>query len=178
MNKILLLFFAMIPFTLFAQESATEDVQEVVSSKDELFSKTKMFISDKWNNPKRSVINEDKDGGIIQVKTTKEFSINVGMGLKCVYEYEYLTKFRFKDNKYKVEIYDIKCLSAAQEGLGKKYDVPMIPYFIGKDAPETKKMGRGISEKKAIEMMDELRQEFQTIIKLYNKNITQKEDDF
>ena len=69
---------------------------------------------------------EDKDNGVIQVKTEKEFSISVGMGLKCIYKYEYLTKFRFKDNKYKIEIYDINCVSAEQTGAGKVYSVPLI----------------------------------------------------
>lgn len=177
MNKFIFLFFAILPFSLYAQDSKLEEVKEVSMSKAELFSKAKMFISDKWTNPKRSVQNEDKDAGIIQVKTEKEFSINVGMGLKCVYQYEYLTKFRFKDNKYKIEIYDINCVSAEQRGAGKVYSVPLIPYFTGDNAPDTKKMGRGISKKKAIEMMDELRGEFHSIFTQFNEYLT-VDDDF
>lgn len=178
MNKIFILFLAIFPLCLCAQNSSTlEDVKEVSLSKKELFSKAKMFISDKWNNPKRSIQNEDPDAGIIQVKTEKEFSVNVGMGLKCVYKYEYLTKFRVKDNKYKIEVYDINCVSAEQVGAGKVYSVPLIPYFTGDDAPDTKKMGRGISKKKAIEIMDELRDEFNTIFVQYNKYLAM-EDDF
>ena len=178
MNKILIFLLVVLPIGLCAQNSSKiEEVKEVSLSKNELFSKAKMFISDKWNNPTHSIQNEDKDSGIIQVKTEKEFSISVGMGLKCVYKYEYLTKFRFKDNKYKIEIYDINCVSAEQTGAGKEYSVPLIPYFTGDNVPDTKKMGRGISKKKAIEMMDELRAEFNAILTQYNKYIS-IEDDF
>ena len=55
--------------------------------------------------------------------------------------------------------------------------VPLIPYFTGDNVPDTKKMGRGISKKKAIEMMDELRAEFNAILTQYNKYIS-IEDDF
>ncbi len=173
MRRILLLLFAMLPFALYAQ---IEETKEVQMSKDELFTKTKMFITDKWNNPKWSIQNEDKDGGIIQVKTEKEFSINVGMGLKCVYNYEYLTKFRFKDNKYKVEFYDIRCLSAKQIGLGTEHDIPLIPYFTGENAPDTKSLGKGISKKKAIVMMQDLDKEFSEIMNQYNKYINTNDD--
>lgn len=78
------------------------------------------------------------------------------MGLKCVYAYEYLSKLRFKDNKYKVEIYDIQCLSAKRRGLGTEYNIPLIPYFTGENAPNTKSMGKGVSKKKAIEIMQDL----------------------
>lgn len=55
--------------------------------------------------------------------------------------------------------------------------MPLIPYFTGDNVPDTKKMGRGISKKKAIEMMDELRAEFNAILTQYNKYIS-IEDDF
>lgn len=177
MKRILFLLFCTFSLLTSAQNAPIEVIKEVNLSKDELFSKTKMFISDKWNNPKRSILNEDKDNGIIQVKTEKEISINVGMGLKCVYNYEYLTKFRVKDNKYKIEIYDIKCLSAEQEGLGSTYKIPLIPYFEGDNAPDKlKSAGKGISKKKAIEMMQELRDEFSEIFNQYGKYLSEKDD--
>lgn len=178
MKNIFLLLISIFPILLNAQNSKLEDIQEVTMNKNELFSKTKMFISDKWQNPKHSIQNEDKDGGVVQVKTEKEFSINVGMGLKCVYKYEYLTKFRLKDNKYKIEIYDINCTSASQVGLGNEYKIPLIPYFEGDNVPDTKKAGKGISKKKAIALMDELRDEFSAIFKEYNQYLKEDNDDF
>ncbi|WP_455593047.1 DUF4468 domain-containing protein [Bacteroides sp.] len=177
MKQVLFLFFCAFTLLANAQNSPLEVIKEVNLSKNELFSKTKMFISDKWNNPKRSILNEDKDSGIIQVKTEKEISINLGMGLKCIYTYEYLTKFRVKDNKYKIEIYDIKCLSAEQVGLGTTHKVPLIPYFEGDNTPDKlKSAGKGISKKKAIEMMQELRSEFSEIFNQYSKYLNEKDD--
>lgn len=176
MKKILFTFLILFPLLAKAQVTNIVETKEIEMTKNELFSKTKMFISDKWKNPKSSIQNDDKDAGIIQVKTEKEISFNVGMGLKCIYEYEYLTKFRFKDNKYRIEIYDIKCTSAVQSGLGSEKEIPLIPYFTGDNVPQTKKMGRGISEKKAKEMMNELNNEFSEIINSYNNFIGEKDD--
>lgn len=177
MRKILFLFFCAFSILSSAQNEPLEVTKEISLSKDDLFSKTKMFISDKWNNPNSSIQNEDKVGGIVQVKTEKEFSINVGMGLKCVYNYEYLTKFRVKDGKYKIEIYNIKCVSANQVGLGKEYKIPLIPYFTGNNTPEKlKSAGKGISKKKAIEMMQELNDEFSDIFNQYNQYVNEKDD--
>lgn len=178
MKQVLFLFLLTFSLLANAQSNSLEVIKEVNLSKNELFSKTKMFISDKWSNPKRSILNEDKDTGIIQVKTEKEISTNVGMGLKCVYNYEYLTKFRVKDNKYKIEIYDIRCISAKQTGLGSEYSIPLIPYFEGDNAPDKlKSAGKGISKKKAIQMMEELRNEFSEIFTQHNQYLSE-EDDF
>lgn len=178
MKQVLFLLFCAFSLLTAAQNTPIEVTKETNLSKNELFSKTKMFISDKWNNPKRSILNEDKDSGIIQVKTEKEIASNVGMGLQCVYIYEYLTKFRMKDNKYRIEIYDIKCLSAQQVGLGTTHNVPLIPYFEGDNAPDKlKSLGKGISKKKAIQMMQELRNEFSTLFNQYDKYLSE-EDDF
>lgn len=176
MKGILFTIILLFPLLIKAQVANIEETKEIEMTQSELFSKTKMFISDRWINPKKSIQNEDKEGGIIQVKTQEEIAINVGMGLKCIYIYEFLTKFRFKDNKYRIEIYDIDCTSAVQSGLGTTHDIPLIPYFTGDNVPQTKKMGKGISEKKAKEMMNELNDKFKEIITSYNKYIAEKDD--
>ena len=177
MKNILIMFLLLTPSFLFGQDFKFEETKEINMSKDALFSKTKMFISDKWNAPKLAIQNEDKDGGIIQVKSEKDFNISVGMGIKCEYIYEYSVKFRMKENKYRIEIYDVKCTHAAQVGLGSETDIIMIQPFEGDNAPDTKKMGKGISKKKAIEMMNELKAEFYLIFSSYNKYLGE-EDDF
>ena len=62
MNKIFLFLLTVLPISLCAQSSSKiEEVKEVSLSKNELFSKAKIFISDKWNNPKHSIQSEDKE---------------------------------------------------------------------------------------------------------------------
>ena len=168
----------LISFYGFSQ-STIESTKECQKTKSELYSIVRMYISDKWVNPQKSITNEDNELGLIQVNTEKEITINAGMGLKCVYKYKYHTKFRIKDNKYRIEIYDIVCTDAKQEGLGTSYDIPLIPYFDGENAPEkTKSMGKGISKKKAIQIMEELRQEFESIIKGFDAYLNSYNDDF
>ena len=178
MKKLLFIVLVFICASLNAQEVVMQETQEINMSKDALFSKTKMFISDSWTNTKHSIQNEDKDLGVIQVKTEKEIAVKAGMGLSCVYIYEYMTKFRVKDNKFRVEIYDVKCTSAEQMGLGKSYKIPLIQYFEGeKPLGKTKSAGKGVSTTKAFEMMEELRNEFKTIVELYLKQM-KVEDNF
>jgi hypothetical protein len=166
------------PVLSFAQETVKEHVFETEMSKDAIFQQVKMFVVDSWVNPNNSILNEDKENGIIQLKTDKDIAINVGMGLQCVYEYEYRVKIRMKDGKCKIEFYDVICKDAQQVGMGNNMDVPQIPYFEGNEPPvKTTKMGRGVNAKKAVEVMNELRSEFETITELLGKSL-QKDDDF
>lgn len=178
MKRIIFLLSLLLAFSANAQDVVMEKVQEVQMNKDALFTKAKMFITDKWVNPKWSIQNEDKESGVIQVKTTKEIVFKQ-MLVGAVYNYEYLTRFRFKDNKYKIEIYDVTCTNAQQVGAGTECNVPLIPYFEGENAPEkTKSLGKGISKKDAIKMMNALRSEFSSIIDGYFKFLKTDNDDF
>lgn len=168
----------LIPYYGFSQ-STIQSTKECQKTQSELYSIVRMYISDNWVNPKKSITNEDKELGVIQVDTEKEIVVNAGMGLKYIYTYKYHTKFRIKDNKYRIEIYDIVCTNAKQAGLGSNYDLPLIPYFEGDNAPEkTKTMGKGVSKKKAIQMMEELRQEFELIINGFDTYLVSYNDDF
>ena len=179
MKKIaLILMLSAMSMFCYAQDIVKESTYEIELTKDALFTKVKMFIVDSWVNPKHSILNEDKENGIIQIKTDSEIAINVGMGLQSVYEYEYRTRIRMKDGKYKIEFYDVTCTSAEQVGLGNSYDIPEIPYFEGDEPPvKTTKMGKGVPAKKAVEIMNTLRKEFEIITNKLNEYLT-SEDDF
>lgn len=161
-----------------AQDVVKESTHEIDLTKDAMFARVKMFITDSWVNPKNSTLNEDKENGVIQIKTDSEIAIKVGMGLQCVYEYEYRTRIRMKDGKYKIEFYGVICTDAAQVGMGDSLDVPKIPYFEGNEPPvKTTKMGRGVPEKKAYEIMDALREEW-SLIETKLADYLTAEDDF
>lgn len=179
MRKVALIFaLSLASIFCHAQDIVKESTHEVELTKDALFTKVKMFIVDSWANPKNSILNEDKEIGLIQLKTDSEIAINVGMGLQCVYEYEYRTRIRLKDGKYKIEFYGVTCTRAEQVGMGDSLDVPEIPYFDGKEPPvKTTKMGRGVPAKKASEIMDALRQEWEFIESGLNDYLT-SDDDF
>lgn len=178
MKKSLILF-AMLLISFCGFSQTIQSTKDCSKTQSELYSIVRMYISDKWNNPKNSISNEDKEAGLIQVNTEKDIIVKAGMGLKYVYTYKYRTRFRLKDNKYRIEIYDIECTNAEQVGLGDSMPIPLIPYFEGDKAPEkTKSLGKGVSKKKAIQMMEELRAEFEVIFNDFDAYLTSYNDDF
>lgn len=175
---ITILLLVSVPF-LFSQNTVKTNIKETDYSKSKMFSLTKMFVADKWNNPKLATVNSDEELGVIQINTQKEIDVKVGMGLTCVYTYNYKVKFQFKENKYKIDIYDIECVSAEQVGLGSFNTVPLIQYFEGDNPPEkTKKMGRGVSKKQAVKIMELLRSDFESLFDDYNSYINSYKEDF
>lgn len=164
----------------FAQEPVASETKDVEATKAQLFSFTKMFVADKWQNANNALVNADEESGIVQVKSETEKGIKQGMGIGCVYDYSYTVRFRLKDNKYRVEIYDVRCTNAKQSGMGSSYDVPLLEYFEG-DEPKakTQSMGKGANKKQAKQIMDELREEFAEIISTYAAYIeSNSNDDF
>lgn len=164
----------------YAQEPIASETKDVEATKSELFSFTKMFVADKWQNANNALVNADEDAGVIQVASETQKAVKQGMGMGCIYDYSYTVRFRIKDNKYRVEIYDVRCTDAKQTGMGSSYDVPLIEYFEGDEpAAKTQSMGKGATKKQAAAMMDELRKEFSEIISTYAKYIeTNSNDDF
>ena len=162
----ILLFFLLFP--AFGQKPfAFEKTDSLKKSKTEIYSLTKMFITDYWKSANNVIQNDDKETGVIQVKGLISLSYSVGMGLKCQYEYDYAVTFRQKDNKYKIEVYNVICISAFQTGLGSQIEVPLIqPFEV--EPGKTQSFGKGLSKKKAIVMMDDLKVQLNNIIASYS----------
>jgi len=177
MRKLLLLIAVCLVLPLSAQDSFIfEKTAEINKTQSQLYSDTKRFIADHWKSSKAVIENDDKDGGVIQLKGNEIYKYNVGMGLSCEYIYDYTVRFRQKNNKYRIEIYDIVCTKANQVGLGNSREVPLIQPFVG-EPEKTQSAGKGLNKKKAKEMMDELRSKMNLIISEYAKFISM-EDDF
>lgn len=182
MKKITLIiaYVAIAVVTAFAQEPVASETRDAEATKSQLFSFTKMFVADKWQNANNALVNADEELGVLQVSSETEIGIKQGMGIGCVYDYSYTVRFRIKDNKYKIEIYDVRCTKAEQVGMGSRYDIPLIDYFEG-DEPKakTQSMGKGANKKQAKQVMDDLRSEFAEIISAYTYYIgTSINDDF
>lgn len=179
MRKVL--FMAICLFTTLsinAQEFKFEKIIEVNKTQSELYSLSKMFVTDFWNSAKNVTQNQDDAACTIQLKAIKEMEVKAGMGLVNLYIYKYSVKFQTKDNKCRVQIYNVKCIDAYQAGLGTKHKIPQIQPFTGNDTNQkTKSMGKGISKKKAVEMMQELNAFFNSIITSYEKQLERSIDD-
>ena len=160
------------------QEFKFEKIIEVNKTQSELYSLSKMFVADFWNSAKNVTQNQDDAEHTIQLKAIKDIEVKAGMGLVNLYTYKYSIKLQAKDNKCRVQIYDVECIEAYQVGLGKEYKIPQIQPFTGNDTDQkTKSMGKGVSKKKAVEMMQELNSFFNSIIASYEKQLENSADD-
>ena len=115
---------------------------------------------------------------VIQLKAIVEKEIPAGMGLSNLYTYKYTVKFQAKENRCRIQIYDIECIEANQIGFGKTLEIPLIQPFMGDDTDQkTKSMGKGISKKKAVELMEDLKLYFNSMILSYEKQLLNSIDD-
>jgi hypothetical protein len=141
----------------------------VNKSKDKIYSDTKLFISNTWNSAKDVIQNDDKEAGVILLKGNIIKKVNYNMG-EYVYVYNYTLTFKMKDKKYKVELNNVYCNDARMTG--SKFSIVKIEPFDGDNCPPTGTMSAmGLPKKKAIPMMAEVKQELQSIIDSYEKNI-------
>lgn len=178
MKKIFLFLISLLAFQLVnAEDFKFSKIVESSGTASELFSKSKMFVADFWNSAKNVTQNADENINVIQVKAIKDMERKAGMGIGYFYTYKYTVKIQTKDNKCKIDIYDITCDDAYADGLGGRKNIPIIQPFMGdKTDQKTSKMGNGLSKSKAVEMMKDLKDYFNNIIAEYEKNINTSED--
>lgn len=179
MKKMLLAVLCMFAaLSINAQDFKFEKVIEAGKKQPELYSASKMFVADFWNSAKNVTQNQDDAAATIQVKAIKEVEVKAGMGLVNLYTYKYSVKIQAKDNKCRIQIYDVICDEACQAGLGNEHKIPLIQPFMGDDTDQkTKSMGKGVSKKKTVEMMQELKSFFNSIIASYEKQLQNSADD-
>ena len=179
MKKVLfIVMFVLIALSMSAQDFKFEIVIEVSKTQAELYSLSKMFVADFWYSAKNITQNQDDASYTIQLKAIKNIEKKAGMGLVNSYEYKYSVKLQSKDNKCRIQIYDIECTEAYQAGLGSQYQIPKIQPFTGNSTNQkTKSLGKGISKDKAVEMMQELNSFFNSIIESYDKQLQSSNDD-
>lgn len=161
-----------------AQDFKFEKVIEVSKTQSELYSLSKIFVADFWNSAKNVTQNQDDASSTIQLKAIKDMEVKGGMGLVNLYTYKYSVKLQAKDGRCRIQIYDIECIEACQLGLGTENKIPIIQPFIGDDTDQkTKSLGKGISKEKAVNMMQELKSFFNSIILDYEKQLKDSSDD-
>ncbi len=91
-----------------------EKVDSVLKNKNQIYSDTKIFISEKWKSAQNVIQNDDKENGMILVKGASKKVSSGG----AIFVYSYTFKFYMKDNKYKIVIDNVKF----ESGTFEKYD--------------------------------------------------------
>lgn len=145
-----------------------EKMDSVSKTKAQIYTDTKMFISEAWKSAKNVIQNDDKDGGVILVKGISSPKVNVMLST-LEYFYEYTVSFKMKDGKYKVTIDNVYCESMSD---GRKMNsCVLIQPFDGGEDNCTAPVWGGIPKKKSVEVVNALRSELQSIIDSYEKYI-------
>lgn len=84
---------------------------ESTETKDVLYSKSKMFISEMFKSANDVIQNDDKENGIILVKGIIKESFEYSMKT-LDYNFSFTMKIYVKDNKYRIVISDVSNSSA------------------------------------------------------------------
>lgn len=170
MNKLIIVAIVFYSTTTLGQSNFQwEKVDSVSKSKNEIYSLTKLYISENWKSAQEVIQNDDKDGGIILIKgaSIEEFAF---MGGVYVYVYKYTMTFKMKDNKYKMTLDNVYCEDAYMKSSGVK--VTKLAPFEGENCPDTGTFkAPGLPKKKAIIMMSEFKQNLQSLVDSYPEYI-------
>ncbi len=164
MRSIILLIMVIFSPTVHGQTNfAWDKVDSIAKNKNEIYSSTKMYISQTWNSAQDVIQNDDKDAGMILVKGLSSQSLFFQMN-DHIWTFSYTVKFLMKDNKYRILIEDVYCKSARCL----QYEWPHMP--VSDTYPSEKGLKlTGVSEQKYLEIMTKLKQELQSIVDGYEK---------
>lgn len=166
MKSLILLLVIILSPSIYGQTNFNWDkVDSISKNKNEIYSTTKMFISQTWNSAQDVIQNDDKDAGMILLKGLSVQSLFF-QGNNHTWTFSYTVKFLMKDNKYRIIIENVYCQSAKCL----QYEWPHMP--VSDNYPTEKGLKlTGVSEQKYLEIMTKLKQELQFIIDNYEKNI-------
>lgn len=171
-RNLLLIFFTLIyaHYNCISQTNFKWDVKtdSLQDKQSQLYSKTKLFIAETWKSAKDVIQNDDANAGIILVK---------GISVKNLFyqlndhkwTYSYKVKFMIKDNKCRIIIDDVACISAIAENKNfgsYNNDWPLMP--VADIYPSEKGLRlTGINEERYLKLMNSLKDELQLIVNLY-----------
>jgi hypothetical protein len=144
-----------------------EKTDSVAKTKSQIYSDTKLFISEYWKSAKDVIQNDDKEGGTILVKGSSKQSVSIGMGSSNTFWYQYNVKFLMKEGKYKIIVENVKYErgpSPMWDSYAKYFEPHEQDTFPGL-------MKAGMNEKRWNELITSLKTEMKNIVDNYEKQI-------
>ena len=141
-----------------------EKIDSISKTKSQIYSDTKMFITEFWKSAQNVIQNDDKEAGMILLKGTTKQSVSYALST-LEFWYSYNIKFLMKDNKYKIIADEIKYQSGPSSLWDKKaqYLVP-LEKFPGYSTS-------GLPEKQWNKLISNLKNEIGLIVESYEKYI-------
>lgn len=173
MKKLSLTMVSILLMTLsYSQTNFKWDKVDTISlNKNELYSRTKMFIGETWKSAQDVIQNDDKEGGAVLVKGLSIQNMFYQMN-DHRWTFSYSVKFLFKDNKYRIVVEDVFCQSA-RAGI---YDWPRMP--VADTYPTEKGLKiTGVNQERYLQLMSALKMELQSIVDSYEKYLKKDETD-
>jgi hypothetical protein len=173
LSNYLAILFIFLTYMTYGQDAFQYSKSDTINkTKNQIYTDTKIFIANTWRSSQHVIQNDDKDAGIIIIRGSTTHKVNHLLNV-YTYVYSYTFTFMMKDNKYKISLDNVFCDKAYPVGQA-NYNICKIEPFnetyikckTGYNGPYT------LPEKKAIEMMDNLRTELMLIYYDYEKYIS------
>lgn len=156
-------------FTFSQTNFKWDKIDSCSKTKSQIYSDTKMFISETWKSSKDVIQNDDKDGGMILIKGMTHINIKQGISPLTVYWYSYNIKFFMKDNKYKIIVSDVSCNDAICTNNSGSSHWPLITACDNCEYPGYWKCS--LKEPNYNLLLSTLKQNLQDIVDSYEKTI-------
>lgn len=171
MKTLLFTLFMFIGAVSYSQVNFKWDVitDSLVDNKNDLYSKTKLFIGENWKSAQNVIQNDDKEAGVILIKGTlqKERRSLTMRGNRQIWTFSYTIKFFMKDTKCRIVIENVNCQSSRDEHYNELNIIPVADFY-----PSSKgKKITGLSEEKYLELMTSLKNDLQSIADLYSNHV-------
>jgi len=137
-------------------------IEPLDNTKDELYSKTKLFIAEMWKSAQDVIQSDDAESGVVLVKGITVQNLFFQMN-DHRWTYAYTIKFMMKDKKCRIIIDNVYC-DAARCGI---HEWPHMP--VSDKYPEEKGLKTtGVNEVRYLELMAKLKTDLQTIVNSYS----------
>jgi hypothetical protein len=130
-------------------------------NRDQLYSKTKLFIGETWKSAQDVIQNDDKEAGVILVKGLCVKNIFFQMN-DHRWTFSYNVKFYVKDKKCRIVIDNVYCESARCG----QYEWPHMP-VADKYPTEKGPKNTGLYEDRYLELMNLVKLDLQMIVDTY-----------
>lgn len=163
----LILFILILSFKSNAQNNFKwETSGSIDKNKNEIYPFIKSYIHTTWYTTKDIIQRENKDSGIIVVKSGFKYVIKLFKSTSIVY-YNYNLLFSIKGDKIKIRIDNVVCEKIIVND-DIKYVVPLIQPFEGNNFPNVES---NITMEKQLYIMKTLKSDLQLVFDNCVKNI-------
>ena len=140
-------------------------IDSLSGSRDDLFSKSKMFIAENWNSAQDVIQHDDREAGLILVKGINRVTVKENLGFVAVtHSFKHIAKFYHKDRKSRI-VFEI--LPSSEVTSNPPASMGTWPRIKDINEPFQGIMTSGASKKAYAKIQQELASELRNTVKAY-----------